>query len=474
VGSVLLVLVVRLLSLGVPAGRDESGYLIVGSGWHGSGPSVYGDYWVDRPPLLIWIMQLAGDVTTLRVLGCLATVLAVLGIAWAAHLARGPRAASWAAATAAVFGVAHWLGVARVNGEMLASVFVAWSFALTLYALLRTGRVAALAAAGAGVLAACAMLVKQTIADGLVFAVVLALAVAWQRVGQGRAVVRMLVWGALGALLTVGAALAGAAMRGTTPAELFDALVRFRVDAGDVIRTSASSATDDRLLVMLATWAVSGLGFITLLACWHGVRRREPVLVATLAVLLFVSAAALLGGSYWGHYLQQLVPAAALAAGLLADQLRPYVRRGLAGAIVALTLGNLLWSAVASSEEGSEAEVVGTWLRDSGLPSDTAVVAYGQPNVLANAEMTSPYPYLWSLPVRALDPELDELSSVLAGADRPTWFVDWSGLDSWGVAPGRLEPALHQHYREVIELCGRTIWLAVDAPRSTAPRERCP
>lgn len=474
--SVAVVVLGRLLLIGVPLGRDEGGYLIVGSGWHGPGDMAYGEYWVDRPPLLIWIMQLAGDLTTLRLLGCLATVLTVLGVAWAAHLARGPQAACWAAGTAALLGVAHWLGVARVNGEMLAGAFVAWSLALTLHALLRAspGRAVAVSAAGAGALAAGAVLIKQTIIDGFVFAVVLAVVIAWtRRPGGARVAARLLLWGVSGAAAAVGIALAAAAVRGTTPGELFEVLVSFRVEAGEVIRVSASAATGERLVRMLATWALSGLGLLTVLTVWHGARHRDPIVLAVLATLAYVSAAALLGGSYWGHYLQQLVPAAALAAGLLASATRPQVRRGLAALTVALTLGNLVWAATRSSEEGREAEVVGTWLRDSGKSSDTAVVAYGQPNVLGNAGMTSPYPYLWSLPVRTLDPDLHELSSVLAGPERPTWFVDWSGLDSWGVAPTRLEPVLHEHYRQVVELCGRTVWLAVGVERTLAAPGGC-
>ena len=38
--------------LGVPLSRDEAGLLMVGGQW-GPGLSLYGDYWVDRPPLLV-------------------------------------------------------------------------------------------------------------------------------------------------------------------------------------------------------------------------------------------------------------------------------------------------------------------------------------------------------------------------------------------------------------------------------------
>jgi hypothetical protein len=120
-----------------------------------------------------------------------------------------------------------------------------------------------------------------------------------------------------------------------------------------------------------------------------------------------------------------------------------------------------------------DARTVGTWLRDSGQPSDTAVVAYGQPNVLAAARMASPYPYLWSLPVRTLDPDLTLMTGVLSGPDRPTWFVDWSGVRSWGIDPSALEPVLERDYRKVAEICGRAIWLVRGAPRALPRAGAC-
>ena len=459
--------------IALPLSPDEGGLLMVSSQWS-PGTSVYGDYWVDRPPLLIWIMQLAGGLTTLRVVGLVASVVTVLGLARAGYVARGPYAARWAGAAAALFGAAHWLGTPRVNGEMLAGAFVAWSFALTLQAVLRPGSRGNLLGFVAGALAASAMLIKQTIADGVVLAVVLVVVLAWQRSDDRRTATRVLGWGAAGGGLTVGASLAGAATRGTSPAELFDALVVFRFQAGEVVRMSASEATGHRLWILLAIWLVSGLAVVTALACWYAARTRDPALLAAVGVIGVDSLFALLGGSYWGHYLLQLVPATALAVGLLADRVRPRVRTGVAAAIVAATLGNVAWAAATQPSEDAEAEVVGHWLRDSGHRTDTMVVAYGQPNVVSNAEMASPYPYLWSLPVRTLDANLREFTAVLDGPGRPTWFVDWSGLESWGVDPSRLRVALREHYRKVGDLCGRTIWLREDASRTLAAPRSCP
>ena len=37
--------------------------------------------------------------------------------------------------------------------------------------------------------------------------------------------------------------------------------------------------------------------------------------------------------------------------------------------------------------------------------------------------MSTPYPYLWSLPSRTLDPDMALLRGILAGPKAPTWIV---------------------------------------------------
>ncbi len=110
---------VRLPFLASDPSRDEAGFLLVGQQWHAGGSSLYGDYWVDRPPLLITIFRIAaqlGGLVPLRLIGCLATALVVLGVAYVARRLGGARAAVWAAVTAAALCVspaARWAGGER-------------------------------------------------------------------------------------------------------------------------------------------------------------------------------------------------------------------------------------------------------------------------------------------------------------------------------------------------------------------------
>ena len=80
--------VARLPFLHRALAPDEAGFLLVGQQWQPGGTSLYGSYWVDRPPLLVTLFRVASDLggaVPLRLMGCLATVIVVLGCA---HVAR--------------------------------------------------------------------------------------------------------------------------------------------------------------------------------------------------------------------------------------------------------------------------------------------------------------------------------------------------------------------------------------------------
>ena len=78
----------RVPSMFRPLSPDEGGFLMVAAQW-ATGTSLYGDYWVDRPPLLIMLFQLAdqagADRSALRLLGDVSVGSSVL---LAAALAR--------------------------------------------------------------------------------------------------------------------------------------------------------------------------------------------------------------------------------------------------------------------------------------------------------------------------------------------------------------------------------------------------
>jgi hypothetical protein len=79
------------------------------------------------------------------------------------------------------------------------------------------------------------------------------------------------------------------------------------------------------------------------------------------------------------------------------------------------------------------------------------VVAFGHPEYLQALGLRSPYPELWSLPVRVRDPQLRHLTAVLDSNRRPDWIITGSDADlaGWGIADQAAEVAFRTHYREV-------------------------
>ena len=115
-----------------------------------------------------------------------------------------------------------------------------------------------------------------------------------------------------------------------------------------------------------------------------------------------------------------------------------------------------IWFVVNPPSTGSD---VGRTIAASAAPGDTIVTAYGHADLVGSSGLSSPYRYLWSLPVRTLDPQLHELNRVLSGTDAPTWFVTWNRVHSWGLDSTAVRETLGRDYRPVDRICGHTVYL---------------
>jgi hypothetical protein len=103
----------------------------------------------------------------------------------------------------------------------------------------------------------------------------------------------------------------------------------------------------------------------------------------------------------------------------------------------------------------------GEALASAAAPGDTLVVFGGRPDLQDASGLGSPYPYLWSLPMRARDPGYADLRELLAGPDAPTWLVEWASFRSWAPTPSaELERAVEERYVEHGTACdGHPIYL---------------
>lgn len=474
--AVALTVVGRLPFVARPLGGDEGGYLQVGQQWHTGGSSLYGNYWVDRPPLLVSIFGLAADlggVVPLRIIGCVAAVLVVCGSTLVARQIAGRGAGRWAAAAAAIFLLSPMNGGFEVNGELLAAPFIVAGVAAVLAALngtrLRpTGsslRPIGSAAVAGGCLV-CAVMVKQNMADVAVFAAVALVASLRQRSITRAQLVRLVLGFAAGALLVLVALAAWTLLHGTSLAGVYYAMYPFRVDAGRIMATTNHDAAHVRLLTLAFSAVASGLVVVVALAARALMTRRlrEPAVWALLATVAFDLVSIAVGDSYWSHYLVQLIAPAAVLAGVLVARHVDTARLVVGAAALTAVLA---WAVVAVTPQVSPTGNVGAAVGAVAKPGDTVVTMFGHAQAGEASGLSSPYPYLWWLPARTLDPQLSKLHSVLSGPSAPTWLVAWTTYVPWGTSGPNVRADVAGRYRPVARLCGQRVYLRVGVDRPT-------
>ena len=452
----------RLPYAWTPAGADESGYLIVARQWHAGGTSLYGSFWVDRPPLLLMVFQAAsalGGDPALRVLGGLAAAVTVLAAAAAARRVAGARAASWGAVLTAALLVSPLTGSTGVDGELLAAPFTAVAVASAVAAVDGVPtRLTRWAAFGAGASACAALLVKQNMADAAVFALV-SWVVAWRtQVVSGRRLRRMVPEAMSGALATAGLVAGWTLAHGTSLLGVYDAMYPFRIRAARVIVQHSSPEAVVRLDRLLETWARSGVPVLMLMFVWAvlGRRLRGPAAWGLLAALCYATTSVLSGGSYWSHYLVEVITPVAVATALLVGR---RARAAHLVSAVAVVVSLVAWGMDVVSKEPSPGTVVGTSIARSARAGDTVTAAFGNADIVWSSGLRSSYPYLWSLPAHTLDPKLDRLRRVLAGPAAPTWVVVENRKTLVLVQAAGAGATLRSAYNRVGRVCGSTVFL---------------
>jgi hypothetical protein len=103
--------------------------------------------------------------------------------------------------------------------------------------------------------------------------------------------------------------------------------------------------------------------------------------------------------------------------------------------------------------------VVGNAIAGSAQPGDTVLSAFGDADILRATGMRSPYPYLWSLPSRTLDPDMTLLRGILAGPEAPTWIVVRGSGTMGRLGDHGAAAMIESRYRVVGEVCGRSVYL---------------
>jgi hypothetical protein len=228
------------------------------------------------------------------------------------------------------------------------------------------------------------------------------------------------------------------------------ALFGFRLQALGTLAAS-SVPLQDRLAHLAGPALGSGLVIAVPAALAGIVRARNRVLGAWLAG---AAAGVLAGGSYWPHYLIELVPVTCVGVALL----RP--PRALLAAFAAISIAAAVSGAayVHAHPPHRATRAVARYVRTHARPGDTQYVLYARADLLHYAGLPSPYPYHWSLMVRAEPGAIPRLRRLLASPRRPTWLVEWQSPDAWGLDPhGATARLLARHYRRAATIDGHKV-----------------
>jgi hypothetical protein len=469
----------QLPFLRIELNNDEGGFLFVAGQWGLDNTELYGNQWVDRPPLLLLLFKvlawLGGSVTVVRVAALVFTAITVMAGFRAGHLINARRGAVVGALVAAGLTASYSIEGYQLTGEKVGGTLVLVSCALTLEAWrgARSASTSQWLALAAGFTAACAFLVKQNFIDAGLFAAVLLLLHAKQAW-------RLLVAGAVGLIVPIGLTGVWAASSwGPGFGNLWEAIVVFRGDASDVLAVSGLSATErraDELLMFSFSTGIFLVILCFLVEAWQ-LRGEWRLGTAIAAMLAYGVAAVWIGGSYWPHYLLALIPPLVLAAAFASCASRPRLdARWVAGVVALCGLSSLAGGMVKAVEGDTPREGItttGDWLAEAAEPGDTVFVAYGAANLIHRSDLDAPYPYSWSLPIRVRDPELTRLTALVESPEAPTWIIEAGDFDWWGLDTPEFHRLRETRYTLVDEVCGHGVYLRNDAPRDLPPTPDC-
>jgi hypothetical protein len=477
--TIVVALLARLPFLHNETYPDEGGMLVVARDWHTGGPYLYGNLFLARPPLILLIFRIAGDlggILAVRLIGLLLVAIIIAAAGWSGWSLGGRRGAVTAAVVSAAFMTNPMLGSREVDAETVGLPFALAStaFMLAAHRRPRESRGRGWMILAGGVLAVCALLAKQNLADSLAFGGILIVATGLLEKDARAKAVKDLGWFLLGVAIPVLVTVVWAATASAGVHELVYELFGFRAQGGATLFSEPTTAQGNRLDNLTSSLIRSGIVMIDLVALWLLRRRwwRDPVTLALLVMLLMAVVGIIGGGQYWIHYSLGLVPVTALLAAYAVGKIAwPRL-------LVALVISSVVISAyhVGDSWRNNTAPedtwVGGStiWLDEMKQPDDSMVVLYGQAAIYETSRIRPAYPYMWTLPMRVLDPHLADLRATLAGHEAPTFVLVPTSLSAWDIDPHQLvEQTLDQHYDWLGWLCGTPVYIHKGVDRRVAP-----
>jgi hypothetical protein len=469
--SVAVSIVLRLRFITTPLSSDEGGYLAVARAW-ASGKSLYTDAWVDRPQGLLllfrgWDGLTGGSPEAIRVMAIVFGCVAVIGVAYIAFALAGQRAAAVASLLIAVASSNARIEGFIANGELLAGAVAAAGVAAACAYLFRSASPWWLFVSG--LLAGCAMSLKQSGFDGFLAVMVCVLVGGLTREQSWKQVLRecsLCIAGlatVLTALLLHGVVLGFSAW--------WYAIAGYRIGG-----INASDADWDRYWItshlaaptLLPLALVAIVGVLVWLVRDRQVRRATVLLPAWLG---FATIAFLTGGLFHRHYWVTLTfPLACAAAVAIAPRRRPRLSAGLTIALVCIVVAPSIISTLRvivldRSEAALVAhddprlvvdERVGQWYADHRTADSTLYAMCASAGMYAAADAIPPYPYLWLDGVQHGKDAQAKLVELFSGDDAPTFVAVYQGGPTCNPSGG-LEALLRERYSTITAVDGARI-----------------
>lgn len=473
--SVLLVVVLHARFFFTPLTADEGGFLAIARAW-GHGRDLYRQVWVDRPQGLLLVFRLWSDIfgsstASVRVMATLFAAIAVVSGAYIARAIATPLAGAFAAVFVAAISSAPVLEGFIANGELLSGALSVAGLAAG--CLVVTRRCGLRWMFASGVLAGCAISIKQSGFDGFVaiFAwLFLALVLGWRE--------RAFVVRALG-LLTGGLAtvLAALAVHGALTGwhDWWFAFAGYRLDS----RSAMVGANWGRLgrtaltaLPVLLPVMVGGLGCAIAALTIKGrqLRHEHAILLLWLGAAL---AAFMSGGQFHRHYWVTLTfPVAVIGAITIATVRRESLRMALAwlvlvpGLVSAVRIIELPRDQVPVRANNDPRLIIdehmADWYLANHTPGETMYILCASAAFYGNALEDPPFPYLWLDGVQQVPGAREALSAMLSSeSDRPTFVAAYqtaNGCDPSGAS----QTAIDNFYRPLTSLNGVKILVRAD------------
>ncbi len=330
---------------------------------------------------------------------------------------------------------------AAAKGEILGIPFVMGSILLSLRALERRS---AEAAFGAGLLALLAVGLKQNMVAGLVFGGIMLLgSLRWpgaspvERVRRGWPQPRSRVRPSLSWQRSPGPSSPASISR-----TVWYAVFGFRCDAMHVISATTSQTNTPRALTLLrrARGLRDAAGDGWFLLNLPGLLRRAPILtLAALAAGPGPQPAWSWAAAPGRRTPSVPIPSSAVpdarprhrgvppAGGPLAARSRGWSRGRCAGRVATVATAVSASGYVTQTADGNRLRPPRCTRVSRSLPLQSPATRWSctaaGPTSSTPRGCPLPTSYLWSLPMRTLDPDLTELKGLLEGPDAPTWFV---------------------------------------------------